>query len=142
MRAVVGRCTFTLIQGTIRFARANRFETLKASRIAYLSVSHTRTRTRELALTRGPDPFDWDALRSGLAQRIRAVRIERFGAHGGPLLAQSLHIPYREWLSYETGGMIPAQVLLQFIELTQAHPHWLLTGDGEKYRTHEREEWE
>ncbi len=28
---------------------------------------------------------------------------------------------------------IPAEVILQFIEITEANPHWLLTGDGPRY---------
>jgi hypothetical protein len=49
------------------------------------------------------------------------------------VLADALRIPYRHWLDYESGETIPAQIILRFIELTEAHPHWLLTGHGEKY---------
>ena len=33
----------------------------------------------------------------------------------------------------QQGCTISAQVILRFIEVTAAHPHWLLTGEGEKY---------
>jgi len=68
-----------------------------------------------------------------LAHRVRAIREELFGEHGGPLLADALHLPVRTWLNYEAGCTIPAQVILDFIEITAAHPHWLLTGDGDKF---------
>ena len=81
-----------------------------------------------------PHPgFNWQAVKHDLASRVREVREELFGAHGGPLLAEALRIPYRTWANYEAGCTIPAQVILRFIECTHADPHWLLTGDGEKY---------
>jgi hypothetical protein len=76
---------------------------------------------------------DWLAIKRELAQRIREVRLELYGAHGGPLLAEALRIPFRTWLNYENGCTIPAPSMLRFIELTKANPHWLLTGLGEKY---------
>lgn len=76
---------------------------------------------------------DWLAIKHDLARRIREVREERFGAHGGPLLAEALQIPFRTWLNYESGCTIPAPSMLRFIELTKASPHWLLTGRGDKY---------
>ena len=36
-------------------------------------------------------------------------------------------------MNYEAGCTIPAPVILQFIELTGAHPHWLLTGEGPRF---------
>ena len=33
------------------------------------------------------------------------------------------------------GRTIPAKVILRFIEITSAHPHWLLTGEGSRYLT-------
>ena len=76
---------------------------------------------------------DWQVVKSGLAHRVREVREELFGENGGPLLAASLRLPFRTWLNYEAGCTIPAQIILRFIEMTDAHPHWLLTGAGEKY---------
>ena len=69
-----------------------------------------------------------------LARRLHAVRLDRHGAQGGPLLAEDLGIPTRTWLRYESGGPMPGLVLLRFIEVTGVEPHWLLTGDGRRYR--------
>jgi hypothetical protein len=79
---------------------------------------------------------DWNVVRSELARRIREIREELYGQHGGPLLAQALDLPYRTWHNYESGCTIPAHSILRFIEVTDAHPHWLLTGQGEKYVRH------
>jgi hypothetical protein len=68
-----------------------------------------------------------------LAQRVRVIREELYGAHGGPLLAEALRVPFRTWHAYEGGRTIPAQMILRFIEITDADPHWLLTGEGQKY---------
>jgi hypothetical protein len=76
---------------------------------------------------------DWVAIKQGLARRIREVRMDLYGTHGGPLLAEALQIPFRTWLNYENGCTIPAPSMLRFIELTKASPHWLLTGHGDKY---------
>jgi hypothetical protein len=81
---------------------------------------------------------DWQAVKCDLASRVREIREELFGEHGGPLLAEGLRIPFRTWLNYETGCTIPAQIILRFIELTEAHPHWLLTGEGGKYLADEK----
>ena len=32
------------------------------------------------------------------------------------------------------GAAIPSEVLLEFLQQTGADPHWLLTGEGPKYR--------
>jgi hypothetical protein len=69
-----------------------------------------------------------------LAGRLRAVRLDRYGEHGGPLLAEALEIPNRTWVCYELGAPIPSLVLLRFIEVVGVEPHWLLTGEGQKYR--------
>jgi hypothetical protein len=76
---------------------------------------------------------NWQMVKADLARRIRQIRAELYGEHGGPLLAEALQIPFRTWLNYEAGCTIPAQSILRFIEVTEAHPHWLLTGEGEKY---------
>ncbi len=80
-----------------------------------------------------PQRAEWQALRFDLAHRVRQIRVELYGEHGGPLLAQALRIPFRTWHHYEGGRAIPAQSILRFIEVTDAHPHWLLTGEGDKY---------
>jgi hypothetical protein len=80
-----------------------------------------------------PPRSDWRTVKQDLAERVREVRRELFGEYGGPLLAESLHLPFRTWLNYEAGCTIPAVVILRFIEVTHAHPHWLLTGEGPKF---------
>jgi hypothetical protein len=80
----------------------------------------------------GPGP-DWTSVKNALAERVREVRQDLYGDHGGPLLAEALHLPFRTWMNYEAGVTIPAQVILRFIEVTRAHHHWLLTGTGPRY---------
>jgi hypothetical protein len=82
---------------------------------------------------------EWHVLKMGLAERVREIRIALYGLNGGPLLAEALKIPFRTLLNYETGCTIPAQTILRLIEVTGAHPHWLLTGNGERFLDrHER----
>lgn len=69
-----------------------------------------------------------------LSRRLREIRQEIFGDHGGPELARRLALPARTWYNYETGVTVPAEVLLGFIEQTGANPIWLLTGEGSRYR--------
>lgn len=80
-----------------------------------------------------PPRFNWKSIKSALASRVRQVRVELYGMHGGPMLADALRIPFHKWLEYEAGGTIPAMTILRFIEVTEAHPHWLLTGEGHRY---------
>jgi hypothetical protein len=93
------------------------------------SIPHVRGSVME----REPVQPNWQVLKEVLAQRVRQVREELFGQHGGPLLAEAMQIPFRVWSSYEIGTTIPAEVILKFIEVTSAHPHWLLTGEGPRY---------
>lgn len=76
---------------------------------------------------------DWQIIKEDLARRVRQIRAELYGEHGGPILAEALRLPFRTWRHYEAGCTIPAQVILKFIEQTAAHPHWLLTGEGARY---------
>ena len=69
-----------------------------------------------------------------LSRRLREVRQELFGEHGGPELARRLNLPARTWYNYETGVTVPAEVLLAFIDQTGANPIWLLTGEGQHLR--------
>jgi hypothetical protein len=69
-----------------------------------------------------------------LARRLRAVRLDMYGEHGGPLLAEELGIPTRTWIRYESGAPIPGPVLLRFIEVAGVEPRWLQTGEGPRYR--------
>lgn len=78
---------------------------------------------------------EWQVIKLDLARRVREVREELFGSHGGPMLAQALAIPFRTWMNYESGCTIPAATILSFIEVTDAHPHWLLTGEGNRYQS-------
>jgi hypothetical protein len=73
-----------------------------------------------------------------LSLRVRQVRLERFGDDGVSALSRALEIPARTWEHYESGVTIPAQIILQFIEITGADPHWLLTGGGGPYRDRPR----
>jgi hypothetical protein len=80
---------------------------------------------------------DWHALKMRLAERVREIRMDLYGNNGGPLLAELLKIPFRTWLNYESGCTIPAHTILRLIEATGAHPHWLLTGDGDRFLDHD-----
>ncbi len=79
---------------------------------------------------------NWQSIKLDLADRVRTIRVQKFGENGGPLLAEQLCVPFRTWINYEDGCTIPAQVILRFIEITDATPHWLLTGEGYPYRIH------
>jgi hypothetical protein len=84
-------------------------------------------------LERGDAMGQQHSERESLARRVREIREEVFGENGAPLLADILHLPLRTWMHYEAGCTIPAHVILGFIEATHAEPHWLLTGNGDKY---------
>ncbi len=71
--------------------------------------------------------------RRTLARRVCQIRQEKFGAGGTVLLAVLIGVPVRTWENYEAGCTLPAETLLRFIEVTRAHPHWLLTGEGDRY---------
>jgi hypothetical protein len=78
---------------------------------------------------------DKQRARQALAKRVREVRVDVCGEHGGPELARRLGIAPRTWNNYEMGVTVPAEVLLTLIERTSVEPAWLLRGKGEKYRT-------
>lgn len=73
------------------------------------------------------------SVKAQIASRLRDIRQELFGEHGGPELARRLNLPARTWYNYETGVTVPAEVLLAFIDQTGANPEWLLNGHGPKY---------
>jgi hypothetical protein len=77
-------------------------------------------------------------LLAGLAQRVREIREDLYGPHGARSLADALKLPPETWANYERGVIIPAQVILVFIELTGADPQWLLTGQGNRYTSRRR----
>jgi hypothetical protein len=74
-------------------------------------------------------------VKTQISARLRRIRLELFGEHGGPELARRLELPARTWYNYETGVTVPAEVMLSFIDQTGVNPSWLLTGDGLVYRT-------
>src|SRR5581483_4988199 len=74
------------------------------------------------------------AVQMALAYRMQLVREELFGEDGTPILAEALQLSSRTLLNYESGCVIPSRVLLCFLEVTGAEPHWLLTGTGPRYR--------
>jgi hypothetical protein len=82
-----------------------------------------------------PSRSDQDRSKAAIAGRLRLIRSEIFGEHGGPELADRLGLPFRTWLNYESGVTIPGEVLLRFLEVTDSEPLWLLGGEGPKYRT-------
>ncbi|WP_165248358.1 S24 family peptidase [Paludisphaera soli] len=73
------------------------------------------------------------SIKTSLSRRLREIRQELFGDHGGPELARRLNLPARTWYNYETGVTVPAEVLLAFIELTGASPTYLVSGEGARY---------
>ena len=80
-----------------------------------------------------PDGRETPGVKTEIARRVREIRLELYGNHGGPMLASALGVPFRIFMTYELGQTIPAQTILKFIETTGAAPHWLLTGQGDKY---------
>jgi hypothetical protein len=76
-----------------------------------------------------------------LAGRLREVRLEMYGEHGGPLLAETLELPARTWAHYESGITILGSALLRFLAVSGVEPHWLLTGQGPRYRDGSRVEY-
>jgi hypothetical protein len=77
--------------------------------------------------------------KAAIAGRLRLLRTEFFGEHGGPVLADLLGLPFRTWLNYEDGVTIPGEILLQFLEITGAEPRWLLRGEGLRCQATTRE---
>ena len=68
-----------------------------------------------------------------LAERLREIREDMYGEHGGQFFADGLEIPLSTWLNYEAGVTTPAEVILKLIAMARVSPNWLLTGQGEKY---------
>jgi hypothetical protein len=76
---------------------------------------------------------EWQSIKSDLGRRVREIRVALYGENGGPLLAEELKVPYPSLHDFENGCTIPGESILRFIELTGVDPHWLLTGDGERF---------
>jgi hypothetical protein len=70
-----------------------------------------------------------------LSERLKTIRVDRFGKSGAPLLAMRIGLPVGTWINYETGCNVPAHVLLKFIEVANASPLWLLRGEGDRYNS-------
>lgn len=86
-------------------------------------------------MARKKNPPESVRIKGQLAERLRSIRVELYGERGGPELARQLEIPNRTWYNYEIGVTVPAEILLRFLEVTAVEPHWLLHGDGPKFRT-------
>jgi hypothetical protein len=89
--------------------------------------------TGSSAVARKKTPKVRVSLKASLSRRLREIRQELFGDHGGPELARRLSLPARTWYNYETGVTVPAEVLLAFIEQTGANPAYLISGEGPRY---------
>ena len=87
-------------------------------------------------MVREKNSGDMERARKVLAQRVKEIRVEKYGDDGAAEVARLLKIPKRTWSNYERGVTIPAQVILVFIEMTSVSPAWLLFGLGDKYRAH------
>ena len=74
------------------------------------------------------------SVKAMLSSRLREIRQEQFGEHGGPELARRMGLPARTWYNYEAGVTVPAEVLLSFIDQTGTNSLWLFNGEGPKYR--------
>ena len=68
-----------------------------------------------------------------LSERLRAIREDLYGEYGCQFLADALKIPLQTWLNYESGVVMPAEIVLQLIVMASVNPYWLLTGQGEMY---------
>ena len=82
----------------------------------------------------------WESLRANLATHLRSIREELYGEHGAPLLADKVGVPQRIWHGFETGMVVPAEIILRFIEVTGSNPHWLYTGEGPRYVSSNRDD--
>jgi hypothetical protein len=76
----------------------------------------------------------YETLATDLAERLRLLRHDLYGAHGAPLLAQQLGVAAYEWLAFEAGETPPAEVLERLVATTLVDPIWLLKGVGPRYR--------
>lgn len=70
----------------------------------------------------------------GLANRLRQVRIARYGPDSGDRLSRLLGVPAATWGNCEAGVLLPGELLLRFLVLTGAEPRWLLSGEGPMFR--------
>src|SRR5260370_21112013 len=61
-------------------------------------------------------------VKASLSRRLKAIRQEQFGEHGGPELSRRLSLPARTWDNYETAVTDPAEVLLRFSQPPGVYP--------------------
>src|SRR4051794_37589010 len=90
------------------------------ARHAHISPGLCRSVTSTLGEDHMPSTPD------DLASRLRLIRREAYGEDGIADLAEALGLPAQTWRNCEDGVKVPGEVLLRFLLLTEAEPHWLL----------------
>jgi DNA-binding transcriptional regulator YiaG len=70
-----------------------------------------------------------------IADRLAAIRLERFGEDGQPAMAKRIGVPVLTWNNFECGVSVPAEFILKVLALLEVEPEWLLYGAGPKYRS-------
>ena len=111
---------FKIFRRSMQLFRADTAETDKIEYLVFVNSSHPNSRGATCMGRNIP-----------LAARLHEVREELYGRDAAALAA-ALGLPEATWLNYERGVTMPAVILLEFLELTGASPHWLLTGEGDR----------
>ncbi len=75
----------------------------------------------------------WQTTSDDISARLREIRMDLYGDHGGQFMADAMGVPLRTWMNYESGVVAPAVLVLQLVVLAGVNPRWLLSGEGEKY---------
>jgi hypothetical protein len=65
-----------------------------------------------------------------IARWVREIREDLYGENGITVLAEPLNVPAATWLNYERAVTMPADIMLEFLDIIGTDPHWLLTGGG------------
>jgi hypothetical protein len=68
---------------------------------------------------------------SELEQWVWEVRLDRYGAHGGSMLA--VGFPGETCANFAAGVAMSGVILLRFLKLAEACPRWLPTGNPPRY---------
>lgn len=68
--------------------------------------------------------------REGIVERLRALRVARFGPRGQSHLCRLLGVTPSTYHYYEKGRVPPADLLVRVADATHANLLWLLTGQG------------
>jgi hypothetical protein len=71
--------------------------------------------------------------RAESAERLREVREDVYAEHGSQFMADAFNVPLHTWSNYESGVMVPSEIVLQLQVFASVSATWLLTGEGEKY---------